>query len=104
MLKQLLFNCIVFAGSIVPFCITDYFFVRSGQNHESIWFSNWLGFVLYSIPAIGFFVVNWQRAQLFTGRLRWIYSIGMTAIIGFLWLRLLPWIILPFHIQIGGKL
>lgn len=103
--RTFLKNLLVAFLALVPPVIVDYLFVRSGQNHESIWYSSWANIVAYAFAPIGFY---WANAKLFLNeRKPWchIYSAALAISLSAIWFFFIAIaVIINFHFAFGGRL
>src|SRR5688572_26026058 len=56
-------NFVVVMVALVPIAVIDYFFVKSGQDHSSIWWSPWINYPALSLAPLGFFWANWAPVR-----------------------------------------
>lgn len=98
-------NLLVAFLALVPPVIVDYLFIRSGQNHESVWYSSWANIPAYAFAPIGFY---WANLQLFLNEpkpWRHIYPAALAISLSGIWFFLIAIaVIINFHLAFGGRL
>lgn len=101
----LLKNLLVAFLALIPPVIVDYFFVRSGQNPESIWNSSLLAFPAYAVAPFGFFWANFSHYCNESKPWRYIFPTVISIVLTIVWFYVvaLP-LLIGFHLAFGGSL
>jgi hypothetical protein len=98
-------NLLVAVGALVPLLVIDYFFVRSGQNPNSIWTSQWLSVPSLLVAPVGFFWANWGLVGSSPKMSQVLALVVLAIIASAMWFLLLAGTVVGnFHIAMGGRI
>jgi hypothetical protein len=103
-MRALLLTVAVALGALVPPVVIDYFFVRSGQNPDSIWHSPWLNLAAYGIAPFGFYFSTLALFRRSNIPWRYIYPAFASGALTVLWLFMAITVVVNFHFSFGGRL
>jgi hypothetical protein len=103
-MRSLLPILVVALVALAPPVVIDYFFVRSGQNHESIWYSPWLNLPAYGVAPVGFYFSTLAFFRKHSSPWRYIYPAFASGALTVLWFFLAITVIVNFHFSFGGRL
>ena len=95
---------VVAVAAFVPPVAIDYFFVRSGQDHQSIWYSAWLGIPAYAIAPIGFYLATLKHFRQKQTPWRYIYPAMASGALSVFWFFLAIMVVVNLHLAFGGHL
>ena len=81
----------------------DYMYVRSGQDHASIWYSKWVNIPLWAIVPLGFFYINYRLWKDMKEANKFIVPIAISVVLSLLWLFIGITLIINMHFFFGGS-
>jgi hypothetical protein len=94
---------VVGVAAFVPPVIITYFFVRSGQDPQSIWCSAWLNIPAYAIAPIGIYLLTLKHLRQKQTPWRYIYPAMAAGALSVFWFFLAITIVVYFHFAFGGR-
>ena len=98
-------NILVIVIALVPPIVVDYLYVRSGQDHGSIWSSSWVGIPSFALAPLGFY---WANFSLFCNSAkpwRYLYLVAIAISLSVIWYLVIAIaVILNLHLVFGGHL
>jgi hypothetical protein len=104
-------NTVVVIGALVPLAVIDYFYVRSGQDNDSIWWSPWVNWPALLVAPAGFFWANWPAlskahwAARFPLSGRVALNVALAAVVAVVWFYVVAFTVIGnLHIALGGRL
>jgi hypothetical protein len=100
---RLIATILVGIATMVPIVIADYFFVRSGQDTSSVWFSPWLVGPLWALGPIGLFLVNCRFVRTDAPN-RYLYAARWALGLGVIWFVIAFYVHMGFHFSFGGRI
>jgi hypothetical protein len=83
----------------------DYFDVRSGQDHSSVWASQWLTVPALLVAPIGFLWANWELVGPSPKISRLIAAAALAIAASAIWFIVVAWYVLgAYHYALTGRL
>ncbi|MCU7960405.1 MAG: hypothetical protein KZQ58_10495 [gamma proteobacterium symbiont of Bathyaustriella thionipta] len=94
----------VMAASLMAWLFIEFMFVRSGQNHSSIWSSGWLVYTLFAIVPATLYFIFLPAFKHKSAAGQYLLPLVISALLTSLWLLIALPIVINFHLYIGGTL
>lgn len=104
-MRAILKNTLVVFLALVPPVFVDYLYIRSGQSHDSTWYSMGVGVASYALAPLGFY---WANSTLFCNQAkpwRYFYPAAMAVSLSVIWYFVIAIaVIINLHLAFGGHL
>ena len=102
--KFIIHNLFFFIAILFLHVVNDYMYVRSGQDHSSIWYSKWVNIPLWAIVPLGFYYLNYRLSRDMEKPNKFIVPIVISIVLSLLWLFIGITVIINMHFLFGGSI
>ncbi len=103
-MKIVIQNIVIALLGLFALLFIDYMFVKSGQDHNSIWYSSWVNYLALAIVPVGFYVVNYFALSHKTAIAKYTLSFVISGLFTGIWFLVAFTIVANFHLYMGGTL
>jgi integral membrane sensor domain MASE1 len=102
--KIVIQNIVVALVGLFALLFIDYMFVKSGQDHSSIWYSSWVNYLAFAIVPVGFYVVNYFALSHKAAITKYSLSLVISGLLTGIWFLVAFTVVGNFHLYMGGTL